>query len=72
MYKKWLPNVKVIMSMYVVTIDASYTVIANVVMNGASMFTVSSNQLYKPYNLITPMYFSNKKAIDGDKVNQHS
>ena len=30
--------------MYVVTIDATYTVIANVVMNGASMFTVSSNQ----------------------------
>ena len=56
MYKKWLPNVEAIMSMYVVTNDASYTVVTNVVMNEASMFTVSSNQLYKPYIVVTPMY----------------
>ena len=45
--------------MYVVTNDASYTVVTNVVMNEASMFTVSRNRnlLYKPYIIVvTPMY----------------
>ena len=44
MYKKWLPYVKAIMSMYLATNDASYTVVTNVVMNEGSIFTVSRNQ----------------------------
>ena len=47
---------KLLCSLYVVTNDASHTVVTNVKMNEASMFTVSSNQLYKPYIVVTPMY----------------